>query len=79
MSLVRGKANCILRRNDHLVTEMRPFGMQPFTDPALGLLVLVVVGCVDEVAALGVEIVKEFEDLFFGYGAHKPALLSRIS
>ena len=43
------------------------------TNPELGLLVLVVVGCVDEVAALVVEEVENFEHLFLGHCAHHVA------
>ena len=51
------EAGCVFRCEDHLVAKIG-LGVEPFADPCLGLLVLVVVGCVDEVAALGMEIVE---------------------
>ena len=62
------EAGCVFRCEDHLVTKTG-LGMEPFADPHLRLLVLVVVGCVNEVAALGMEVVQQFKDGFLGHGS----------
>lgn len=48
-------------------------GGHPFADPGFGLLVLVVVCCVYEVAAGSGEGVEEGEGLLFAYAAHSAA------
>lgn len=45
-------------------------GCHPFADPLLGLLVLVVVGCINEVSAGLEKEVKQLEGLIFVHGAH---------
>ena len=65
MASVVGVAGGVFRGDDHLVAETGLRG-KPFANPSLGLLVLVVVGCVDEIAALTVEEVEEREDFIFG-------------
>lgn len=54
----------VLGANDHFLTVSA--GGHPLADPVFALAVLVVVGCVDEVAALVDEEVEELEGLFFG-------------
>ncbi len=54
MALITGVACGVLCGNDHLVTNTG-VALKPFANPALRLLVLVIVGCVDEVTALEVE------------------------
>lgn len=56
IAFVGGEAGGVFGCEDHLVAETG-LGVEPFADPDFGLLVLVVVGCVDEVAALGMEVV----------------------
>ena len=62
--IIRGK----LRRKDNMV-PIAPF-RHPLTKPRLALLVLVVVGRVDEVTAGVVVGVEEFEGVSFGHAAH---------
>ena len=68
MAFVRREAGRVFRCDDHLVTKTWT-RMEPFADPHLRLLVLVVVGCIDEVSALGMEIVQQFKDRFFGHSS----------
>ena len=70
VALVVGVAAGVLGCYDHLVAEPRA-GCHPLPDPHLGLLVLVIVGRVDEIASLGVEVVEEFEDIFLAHGTHE--------
>lgn len=53
-----------LRRNYHLVSIASLF--HPFTNPLLGLIVLIIYGGVDEVAALCVKIIHHFEGCLLG-------------
>lgn len=69
MAPVRGKACCVFCGDNHLVAQAG-VAMKPFSDPALGLLILVIIGRIDEVAALRVEEVEEFEDGFFSHSTH---------
>ena len=69
-ALVGLVAGCEFRSDDHLLPEAFGFGSEPFADPDLGLLGLVVAGCIDEVAALIVEEIEHGEDLAFRHGAH---------
>ena len=55
--------------DDHLVAQAA--GGHPLADPLFGLLILVVVGGVDEVAALLVEVVEKGEGLVFADWAHE--------
>ena len=59
---------CVLCGEDDLVPVVA--GGHPLADPGFGFFVLVVVGCVDEVAAEGGEGVEEGEGGVFGHGAH---------
>ncbi len=54
MAFMTREACGVFCGNDHLITKTG-VAVKPFANPAFGLLVLVVVGCIDEVAALGVE------------------------
>ena len=58
----------VLRGDDHLIA-IAPF-LHPLADPRLALLILVVVGGVDEVAACFGEGVEEGEGLLFVHAAH---------
>lgn len=42
----------------------------PFSDPGLGLFVLIRIGSINEVASFGVEVVKNGERLRFGTSSH---------
>ena len=68
VALVGAPGGGELGGDDHLVAHAAL--REPFADPLLGLLVLVVVGRVDEVAALGVEEVHHFEGRLFVAFAH---------
>ena len=65
-----GVGERILCGDDHLVAETGAGG-EPFANPYFGLATLVIVGCVEEVTALGVVVVEDGEDIFFGHGAHE--------
>ena len=56
--------------DDHLVSEAFRFGREPFADPLLRLLGLVIAGCINEVAALAVEVIEDSKDFGFRHGAH---------
>ncbi len=68
MAFVSREGGRVFRCDDHLVTKTW-VRVEPFADPHLRLLVLVVAGCVDEVAALGMEVVQQFKDRFFGHSS----------
>lgn len=55
--------------DDHFVAVLA--AGHPFTDPGFALFVLVVVGGVDEVAAVGVEVVEDAEGGFLAAFAHE--------
>lgn len=58
-----------LGRDDHLVAHAAL--LHPFADPLLGFFVLVVIGRVDEVAALRVEVVHHFKSrLLVAFSQH---------
>ena len=69
-ALVGLVAGCEFRGDDHLLPEAFRFRSEPFADPDLGLLGLVIAGCIDEVAALVVEEIEHAEDVLFRHGAH---------
>ena len=56
--------------DDHLVSKTLRFGGEPLADPELRLLGLVIARCIDEVAALAVEVIEDSEDVGFRHGAH---------
>lgn len=60
----------VLGSDHHCVASLR-VGGQPFADPSLGLLRLVVVGGIDEVPTFGVEVIQYFEGPFLGHFAHE--------
>lgn len=59
-----------LGRNHHLATISAL--LHPVTDPGLGLFILVVVGCVDKVTALVVEVVEDLKGGLLVALAHEP-------
>ena len=69
MAAVVGVAGGELGGDDHLVAQAA--GGHPFADPLLRLLGLVVVGGVDEIASLLVEIVEKRECVVFADWAHE--------
>ena len=60
VTFVAAEASGVFGSDDHFVTDARVF-MQPFANPHFGLLGLVVVGGIDEVAALAVKVVEQLE------------------
>lgn len=71
-------AGCEFRSDDHLVSKAFGFGGEPFADPDLGLLGLVVAGCINEVAALAVEEIEDTEDVGFRHRAHHVGPADRL-
>ena len=69
VAFITRECSGVFCRKHHLVTKTGA-RLKPFADPHFGLLVLVIVCRVNEVAALVMEIVKEFKNGFFLHGAH---------
>ncbi len=70
VAFVGGEGGTVFSRNDNLIAEVRA-GVEPFADPEFGLLRLIIVRCVDEVAALIVVIVEDLERFLLGHFTHK--------
>lgn len=70
ITFVMVEACSILWCNDHLIAEAGA-GLQPFANPLLGLLVLIIVGGINEDAALRVKVVEELEHGVFAHYTHK--------
>ena len=67
--LVHGVPSCKLRCKNHKLAVV-PL-LHPFAKPHLGLLVLIVVGRVNEIATGFVVGVEKLEGLFLAHGAHE--------
>lgn len=73
-----GEIGGVLGRDHELVADVWAGG-QPFSDPCLGLLGLVVVGRVNEIAALGVKEIEHFKGTFFVHFTHETFPAEEVS
>ena len=69
VTFVRSEGRGVFGGDDHLVAEAPR--LEPLSDPDLRLLRLVIVGRVDEVAALRVVIVENLENCLFSHFTHE--------